>query len=74
MWAYQNPGIQPKGIFYQCPVNISDVKNAGRPEHNIPNDVVKVAAASIALQGRFTGDIQSYEGKDFEQYQFYATG
>ena len=74
MWAYQNIGAHSKGAFFQCPVNISVVKNAWRPEHNIPNDVAKVAAASIALQGRFVGDYQNYSLKDFEQYQFYATG
>ena len=74
MWAYRNPGVQPKGpkgAFFQCPVNISVVNNAQRPEHNIPNDVAKVAAASIAVQGRFAGDPQN---DDFRQHQFYATG
>ena len=74
MWAYRKPGRQSKGDFFKCPVNISVVNNAQRPEHNVPNNVAKVAAASIALQGRYAGQRKDWKSKNFEQYQFFATG
>ena len=74
MWAYRNPGVQHESTFFRCPVNVSVVNNAQRPEHNIPNNVAKVAAASIALQGRFAGNPNDYDSMNFAQYQFYAAG
>ena len=76
MWAYKNPSIYPLESpeppnFYQCPVSISQVKNASQPEHSISNDVAKIAAASIALQGRFVGPITD---PNYQQFQFYASG
>lgn len=41
--------------FFQCPITISEVSNATTPPHSIPDSVARVAAASIALQGRWQG-------------------
>ena len=76
MWAYKNPSGYPKGspepsALYKCPVNISLVGNAYRPEHAISDTMAKRAAASIALQGRFTGPVND---PNYMQYQFYASG
>lgn len=88
MWAYKNPSGHPKdpsgdpngppepSAFYKCPVNISDVMNANpnQPEHLIPNGTAKMAAASIALQGRYAGRPKKASEHDYHSYQFYATG
>lgn len=70
MWAYKNPeSTNPR--FYQCPITVSAVSNAWQEAHNIPNGVAREAAASIALQGRWFGDITNQQ---WTQYQFYANG
>ena len=75
MWAYKNPSGSPEpSAFYQCSVNISQVNNASQPEHFVPNDVAKIAAASIALQGRYSGPVGNVDKQDNTQYQFYASG
>lgn len=68
MWAYENPVSDHPPRFYQCPISVSAVRNAMQDVHNIPDGVARVAAASIALQGRYSGT------SDFTQYQFYADG
>ena len=57
MWAYRNPGAIEGAKFYQCPIEVSDVGNAGQLAHNVSDAVARVAAASIALQGRFQGPL-----------------
>lgn len=70
MWAYKNPATDNfNGTFYQCPINVTSVSNATQDIHKIPDDVAREAAASIALQGRWTG-----KKHDYTQYQFYANG
>jgi hypothetical protein len=73
MWAYKNPGENERDAFYECPIRISTVNNSTLSEHNVPDDVARTAAASIALQGRFrfTGNSSN---KNFIQHQFYASG
>lgn len=71
MWAYKNVGGSNKPIFYECPITISKVSNASRPEHDIPDAVARLAAASIALQGQWSGTLKH---EVFTQYQFYAGG
>lgn len=72
MWAYQNPVTSNlTGRFYQCPINVSSVSNATQNAHRIPDDVAREAAASIALQGRWSGTI---DDQHYTQYQFYANG
>lgn len=78
MWAYKNPSADKSepSAFYKCPVNISEVSNAipDQPQHSIPNSVAKMAAASIALQGRFAGPPSDPSERDYHSYQFYASG
>ncbi|KAL8684702.1 MAG: hypothetical protein Q9224_006178, partial [Gallowayella concinna] len=71
MWVFRNGGKAGGPRLYQCPITVSHVSNSKLPEHNVPDSVARVAAVSIALQGRFQGP---RDGVDFHQYQFYARG
>ena len=71
MWAYKNPGATDGPMFYQCPITVSPVNDADQPAHHVPDAMARLAAASIALQGRFTGP---QSDKNFMQFQFYASG
>lgn len=71
MWVYKNPGGEDGPRLYQCPITISNVRNANHPEYEIPDGVARVAAVSIALQGQWHG---SFQNQDYHQYQFYASG
>ena len=52
MWAYRNAGeCQTNPSFFECPVFITPVFNAVKPNHNIDNGIAKAVIASIALQG-----------------------
>ncbi|KAL8859899.1 MAG: hypothetical protein Q9178_003732 [Gyalolechia marmorata] len=57
--------------LYRCPVSISDVANATSDMHYVPDGVARVAAASIALQGR---SAPSQPRVKFTQYRYYASG
>ncbi|KAL8735710.1 MAG: hypothetical protein Q9181_002733 [Wetmoreana brouardii] len=79
MWAYKNPSGSPPGnpeppAFYKCPANISEVYNSSRPEHDEPDTVAKMAAASIALHGQYVGPPDDESKKNYESYHFYASG
>lgn len=72
MWASKN-GASPNetATLYQCPINVSLVNNATQEAHKVPDSVARIAAASIALQGRWStnnGD------RDYTQYQYYPDG
>ncbi|KAL8712137.1 MAG: hypothetical protein Q9220_003571 [cf. Caloplaca sp. 1 TL-2023] len=72
MWAYKNPsGSHEPSAFYRCPVNVSMVQKANVPEHDIPNNVARLAAAAIAMQGRWAGP---FDNQDHTQHQSYAAG
>jgi hypothetical protein len=71
MWAHKNPSGAEPDAFYECPIEISLVSNVTRHAHNVTDDVARIAAASIALQGRFTGELND---PNVIQYQFYASG
>ena len=71
IWAHKSPDEAngPGSTFFQCPIDIGQVNNASQPEHEIPNDIARLAAASIALQGR------NQDGPDtWSQDQFYPIG
>lgn len=72
MWAYRNPSKKELPAFYKCPVNISYVLNASRPEHHIHDTTVKNAAAAIAMHGGYRGPVKDASRKDWTSYQFYA--
>ena len=70
IWAHRTsvPNNNTSTLF-QCPVTISEVSNATTPLHDIPDPVARVAAASIALQGRWAWNGAN---KTWTQYQFNA--
>ncbi|KAL8910662.1 MAG: hypothetical protein Q9171_004078 [Xanthocarpia ochracea] len=77
LWAYKNPGpskeINDKEppTFYKCPITISEVRNAWKDSHIVPDEVARIAAVSLALQGQWSGHGGT---RNFNQYQFYAYG
>ncbi|KAI4118966.1 MAG: hypothetical protein LQ345_001048 [Seirophora villosa] len=71
VWVYKNPGNIDKSKLYQCPITLSQVRNAELPEHHIPAGVARVAAVSIALKGQWHGRIKD---RNFHQSQLYASG
>ena len=75
MWVYTNWGSTAwrtgaSAKFYECPVTVSEVGNSARSEHHLSDYIAKIAVASIALQGR----LHFRPEKDWEQFQFYASG
>ncbi|KAI4220278.1 MAG: hypothetical protein L6R36_007733 [Xanthoria steineri] len=69
VWVYRNPGRQPPALF-QCPITISNVSNSTSTKHDIPDAVARVAAVSVALQGRWQGSLKNKKALQFHQYQF----
>ena len=69
VWAYRawGPGLEDPTTIFQCPITVSEVSNTTTDAQQIPDSVARVAAASIALQGRWTG---TWENPDWTQYQF----
>ena len=68
MWAHKSRGNGEPSTFYQCPITVSLVRNASNDAQNISDGMARLAAASIALQGRPSG-------KGFwNQYQLYTYG
>ena len=74
LWAYKNRGRDKKfndwdpPTLYKCPITISEVSNAWNDSQSIPNEVARIAAVSLALQGRWSGHV---DNRNFNQYQFY---
>lgn len=68
MWAHKSEGKGENSTFYQCPINISHVSNTEDSTLDVPNDVARLAAAAIALQGRWIG---SDNNMIWTQFQFY---
>ncbi|KAL8906246.1 MAG: hypothetical protein Q9171_006351 [Xanthocarpia ochracea] len=67
LWAFQND--PPK--FYKCRITISNVTNTWDDSQIVSDDTARIAAVSIALQGRWTG---LSKDKNFRSYQFYPLG
>ena len=73
VWAYKNwPRDSDGYAFYQCPITVGNVLNASRAEHEIGDDIARVSATSIALQGRYAGDPNDDTRGVFTQYQYFA--
>ncbi|KAL8642578.1 MAG: hypothetical protein Q9226_008494 [Calogaya cf. arnoldii] len=74
LWAFKNGGPSKEindrepPTFYKCPITISEVSNVSNDSQIIPNEVARIAAVSLALQGRWTGDP---DNRNYNQYQFY---
>ncbi|KAL8733952.1 MAG: hypothetical protein Q9181_003365 [Wetmoreana brouardii] len=61
------------GEVFKCPITVFDVTNVGDPAHVVPDDTARIAAASIALTGRYTNPNGS-KVEHWEQYQLYSFG
>ncbi|KAL8726216.1 MAG: hypothetical protein Q9166_006841 [cf. Caloplaca sp. 2 TL-2023] len=79
LWAYKNPYRDQKKDekdpprFYKCPITVDVVRNASNDSHVVPDGVARIAAVSIALQGRTSGPLH-HPDLNFNQYQFYPFG
>lgn len=74
LYAWQNKGSFTKRpmFLFQCPISISEVSNITphRDWQILPDMNARLAAASIALTGRYTNTNGSRE-KSWQQYQLY---
>ncbi|KAL8708582.1 MAG: hypothetical protein Q9220_006517 [cf. Caloplaca sp. 1 TL-2023] len=67
-------GNRPLEVF-QCPITVSNVTNIGDSAHVVPDDTARMAAASIALSGRYTNPDADHPGqKHWTQFQLYPYG
>ena len=77
VFAFRSHGIQTNrsSAMFSCSITVSEVNNATQPAHNVPDDVARIAAASIALSGRYMNMNPYRPGeKDWHQYQLYPWG
>lgn len=72
MWAHRAFGHSEPSIFFECPITVNDVNNATEGSQRLSNEMARLAAASIALQGRPTTVDNNYT--IWPQYQLYAFG
>ena len=72
MWVHKSLSPTENSTFYQCPISISDVSNVTKGTQNVSDGMARIAAASIALQGRWAPD--GFGNKIWTQYQFYPWG
>ena len=75
MWAYKSQGFansDHETALYQCPITIGSVTNVTNYTQEVPNDVARLAAAAIGLQGRSV--TTNTGGQDWTQFQFYPFG
>ncbi|KAI9889431.1 MAG: hypothetical protein M1814_005294 [Vezdaea aestivalis] len=73
IWAYKARSVVEKASFFKCPITISSVENGISPLHQVPNRVARLAAASIALQGRHNKE-KANKTKNWAQTQAVAFG
>ena len=76
MWAFRAYSSLPSDLdqpptVFQCPITISSVSNTTLESQTISNEMAKLAAASIGLQGRYVGPPN---GRTWTQYQLYPYG
>ena len=72
IWAYKAGGHNENSTFYECPITMNHVSNRLSDEQDVPDDVARLAVASIALQGRVSKSVQNQD--IWKQYQFYGFG
>ena len=74
MYAFRSQGVitQRSDAVFSCPITVTDVNNASRPFHSLPPDIARLAAASIALTGRYTNPDGA--DRDWRQYTLYPWG
>ena len=68
VWAHKLVGSGESSTFYQCPITVSQVSNTTNDTQKVSKDMARLSAASIALQGRPSGN------NIWTQYQLYAFG
>lgn len=70
MWAHKTQTNSDNSTFYQCPVTFNVVQSASQDElqveHQVPDNIARLAASSIGLQGG-----NSDPDKGWTQFQFY---
>jgi len=59
------------GSLYACNVTVSDVRNATKPAHELPDSIASMAAGSIGLSG-FSDSSNSWEYARFPTESFWA--
>lgn len=74
MWAHKNVGYGENSTFYQCPVTISTVSNAKTDTQQVPDGIARLAASSIALQGRWAVNGTSSTERIWTQFRLYPFG
>ncbi|MDI1490389.1 MAG: hypothetical protein OHK93_001591 [Ramalina farinacea] len=76
VWAYRGTGdpfdstVKASSQIYQCNVTVTAVTNTTDQIKELPDDMARLAAASISLSGRKSGPGPN----DWNQYQFYPLG
>lgn len=75
LWAFRSGGIITKrpSTMFQCSVNVGQVSNVTNDAHRIPDTSARLAAASIALTGRYTNPNNSAT-REWRQYQLFPFG
>lgn len=72
VWAHKSVGHNENSTFYKCPITISPVNNMNKPTQIVPDSVARIAASSIALQGRWAAN-HPHE-QIWTQFQYYPFG
>ena len=75
LYAFRSYGSVTKrpSVLFQCSVNIGEVSNVTNDKQQIADFNARLAAASIALTGRYTNPNGS-KYQQWEQYQLYPFG
>ena len=67
VWAHRSKGKTNDEQIYQCPITVTNVTDVtDEATQSLSDGMARLAATSIALQGRFSGG-----GKGWAQYQLY---
>lgn len=75
LYAFRSYGTATKrpSVMFKCSVMVGEVSNAGNDTQQLPDMNARLAAASIALTGRYTNPYKS-NIRDWQQYQLYPYG
>ena len=66
MWAHKTVDSNNPSTFYQCPVSVHPVQNSVQDAHNISNNIARLAASAIGLEGG-----KSDKENGWSSFQFY---
>ena len=67
MWAHKSQGHGEPSTFYQCPITVNPVSNTSNDTQQISDGIARLAAASIATQGR---PINANVSREYQLYAF----